>query len=210
MDAIHAGLTPVLWWASAILVVLAAALATVVLRQRREIRSLHQDESRLRFALRVSDVGVFDHDHRSGEIYRSPEFCRLYGLESDGPATKRDLVDAVHPDERDVIARAIERAHDPAGQGSFNVQHRIILPDGAIRWLELRSLTLFEGEGASRRAVRTVGTAMDCTARRTIDEALHQVVRITRIGIFDHDHENERIYWSDELREDYGFSRMNR
>jgi PAS domain S-box-containing protein len=206
MDVLHSGLAPVLWGTNAFLIVLAIALAAALIQMRREITRLRASESRLRFALRVSDIGVFDHDHCTGEIYRSPEFCGLYGLTADGSVNNGDFLQGAHLEDRDAVAQAIERAHDPQGQGLFDVQHRVVLPDGAVRWLALRSLTLFEGEGASRHAVRTVGTATDFTARKRVDEALQQVIRISRIGIYDHDQENDRIYWSPEQRQNYGFS----
>ncbi len=206
MDALHAGLTLVLWGTNAFIVAVAIALATALIRIRREVTLLREGESRLRLALRVSDIGVFDHDHRTGEIYRSPEFCSLYGLTADGAASIGEILRGAHPEDRDAVAQAIERAHDPQGEGLFDVQHRIVLPDGAVRWLAVRSLTLFEGEGACRRAVRTVGTATDFTARRRVDESLQQVIRISRIGIYEHDQENDRIYWSVEQRQNFGFS----
>ena len=38
------------------------------------------------------------------------------------------------------------------------------------------------------------------------DERLLQAVRAGGIGIFDHDHATDIIYWSPELREFYGFT----
>ena len=205
MDAAHVGLPQTLWWATVILAALSAALATTVWVRGREFRRLRDQESRWRLALEVSAVGVFDHDHLTGGIYLSPEFCQLFGVTPDGPVNSGQLLHAVHPQDREATVRAIAQAHSPQGTGIYDVQHRIVRPNGDVRWIALRSITLFEGEGESRRAARTIGTAVDFTARRGIDEALHQVVRATHIGVFDHDHEKGHIYWSDEQRRNYGF-----
>jgi PAS domain S-box-containing protein len=190
-----------------------AALAAALIRSRRENAALRITESRFSFAARVSEIGLFDHDHHTGEIYRSPELCRLYAMNADGRGTVGDFLERVHPDDRDAVSQAVVRAHDPQSEGLFDVQHRLVRSDGEVRWLSLRSLTLFEGEGASRHAVRTVGTAADITSLKRIDEALRQsgerlrqVIRVSRIGIYDHDHITDQIYWSAEQRQNYGFS----
>ncbi|MGA2189359.1 MAG: PAS domain S-box protein [Steroidobacteraceae bacterium] len=206
MNALHYGIATAVWTAGALLAVVAAGFATALIRARREIAQMRESDSRLRFALRVCDVGIFDHDHGTGAIHWSPEIYHLYGLTPDAAADTAVIVQGVHPEEREAVARAIERAHDPQSDGVFDMQHRIVLPDGTVRWLAVHALTLFEGDGASRRPVRTVGTATDFTARKRIDEALQQIVRISSIGIFDIEHHHGRIYWSAEQRQNYGLS----
>jgi hypothetical protein len=36
------------------------------------------------------------------------------------------------------------------------------------------------------------------------DELFRQVIRVSEIGIFDHDHLNDTIHWSSEQRQAYG------
>jgi signal transduction histidine kinase len=76
----------------------------------------------------------------------------------------------VHPEDREMIAAAVRRAHDPSGDGIWDVEHRIIRRDGTVRWLKERSQTFFEGEGDARRPVRTVGAVLDITERRRAEE----------------------------------------
>jgi PAS domain S-box-containing protein len=66
----------------------------------------------------------------------------------------------------------VRRAHDPAGDGSFDVEHRIVDRNGVIHWLSTQSRTHFEGEGSSRHPVRTVGAVADITERKSAEEVL--------------------------------------
>jgi len=138
---------------------------------RRAERALRLSEERLREVVRVADIGIFDHDHRTGAIYWSPEQRRIYGWGPEEPVTLEKFLACTHPADAERISKRLERAHDPAGDGLFDVEHRIVRRGGEVRWLTTRSRTFFEGEGSARRALRTVGAVLDNTARvRAEDE----------------------------------------
>lgn len=117
----------------------------------------------LQQAVYVSELGIFDHDQRNNTIYLSPRGRIINGWEPDEPATLEKFLDLIHPEDRESISSNVRRAHDPAGDGIFDVEHRIIRRDGSVRWLKQRSQTYFGGEGESRRPVRTVGVIRDIT-----------------------------------------------
>jgi signal transduction histidine kinase len=136
--------------------------------------ALRVSEERLSQAVRVSLIGIFEHDHLTNTVYLSPEMRAFFGLsvqEELVPAEQVDpprplaaaMVDFIHPDDRPRMLEALARAHDPAGDGLYDVEHRHVRRDGTIRWMTTRAQTFFEGEGAARRAVRTVGAARDIT-----------------------------------------------
>lgn len=179
--------------------------------------SLRRNEERLRQAVRVAHIGIFDHDHRSGVIYWSAETREIYGWDRDEPVRFDPPSDdststwqLVYPDDRDRVARALEQAHS-SPDGQFDIDYRILRRDGSVRWLTTRSQTFFEGEGPTRQAVRTIGALRDVTAvkeaeraLRLNEERLRQVTRLAKIGIFDHDHRTGSVYWSREARDIYG------
>jgi two-component system cell cycle sensor histidine kinase/response regulator CckA len=142
-----------------------AILAIVhdVTEQKRAEEELRSGDERLRQAVRVSGIGIFDHDHITDVHYWSPRQYELYGWPLDEPITVPAFLARLHPEDRDAIAAGIRKAHDPAGNGSFDVEHRILRSDGEIRWIATRSITLFAGEGGARRPIRTLGACRDLT-----------------------------------------------
>jgi len=131
-------------------------------------------EERLRQAVRAAGIGIYDHDHRSDVIYWSPRMREIFGWAADEPVTLERTSACVHPDDRARVAAANARAHAPDGDGAFEVECRIVRPDGEVRWVRTRGQTFFGDK--PRRAIRSVGAITDITERRAGEEkeaALH-------------------------------------
>jgi two-component system cell cycle sensor histidine kinase/response regulator CckA len=143
-----------------------AAVCRDVAESRRAQVALQTSEERLRQAVRVSQIGIYDHEQRTDRLYWSAQQRAFFGLSADEPVSLDVFLELVHPEDHGVIASAVKRAHDPAGDGSFDVEYRILRRDGVVRWLSNRGQTFFEGEGAARRPVRSVGAVVDLTERR--------------------------------------------
>lgn len=140
-------------------------------RKRAEL-ALHENEERLRQATSVSNVGIFDYDHRADSFYWSPEHRRIHGAGPDEPITLDLYLGRIHPEDRTDFMAALRRAHDPAGDGLFEAEHRLLLPNGAIRWALTRAQTYFEDEGSERYPVRTIGAALDISERKRAEAEL--------------------------------------
>jgi PAS domain S-box-containing protein len=147
-------------------------IATDITERKRAEVAIREREERLRQAVRVSQIGIFDHDHRIDTIYWSPEQRRIYGFSPDEPVTLSVFLKHLYPEDSERIAKAVRHAHDPAGDGSFDVEHRIVDRKGSLHWVSTRSSTQFEGEGSSRHPVRTVGAVVDITERKNADEKI--------------------------------------
>jgi len=160
---------------------------------------LRHSEERLRQAVRAAQIGIFDHDHGTDIHYWSPRMRQIHGWGADEPVTMPAFLAVLHPDDRSAIAAAVQRAHDPRGDGLFDVEHRIVRRDGELRWIRTRSVTIFAGEGAARHPVRTVGAIVDFTERRRADDALE----LFRQSI---ESSTDAVFW---LRDDGRFEYVN-
>lgn len=140
--------------------------------RKRAQNAVVTSEERLRQAMRIAQLGVFDHDHIPDEIYWSPELREMYGIAAEAPFTLGDMASLIHPDDAGKVIAAVRLAHDPASDGVFNVAYRICRHDGEIRWLTSQAQTYFRGEGAERHPHRTVGAVLDITEQRLAEEAL--------------------------------------
>jgi two-component sensor histidine kinase len=84
-------------------------------------------------------------------IALSPEWTLLTGL-SGAQAPAADQLDRVHPDDRDAIAQAWERAQ---AMGMFDVDVRVRVTDGGYRWFRAQALPVADAQW------RWAGTAID-------------------------------------------------
>ena len=74
-----------------------------------------------------------------------------------------------HPDDAERVARAIRRAVEE--DVDYNVEYRVIRPDGSVRWLLARGHAVKDENGSP---VRMVGVTLDITERKAIEEALRE------------------------------------
>lgn len=98
-------------------------------------------------------------------LYLSPAFGKILGIAGD--AVRPSLLDTAHPDDRKMLADALERT---GREGTdTEVVHRIRRNDGALRWVRTRGFAVRDAEG---EIYRVVGFVEDITERKLADEAL--------------------------------------
>jgi PAS domain S-box-containing protein len=162
--------------------------------KRAEI-ALRENEERLRQVIRVSHIGIFDHDHLTDAIYWSPEQRQIYGwgpdepvIGKDAPGGNRSTRDLIHALDRERTLAATRSAHESV-DGIFEIEYRIVLRDESVRWVSTRAQTLYEGTGSARRRVRTIGATQDITERKRAEESL---------ALFRHctDRSSDAIFWN--------------
>jgi len=153
------------------------AIKLDITERKKIAEALRKSEEHLRNAARIGGVGSFEHNHLTNEIYFSPLVRGFYQLNETEAATIPKILESVVPEDRDLLANTIQRAHDPKGNGKFGIEYRLRLKDGGIRWVRAMSQTTFEGEGEARHPVRTVGAIVDVTERNESEAAMRKVNR---------------------------------
>jgi PAS domain S-box-containing protein len=166
-------------------------------------------------ALDAAGIGVFEIDLASGRHHLCRRARALWGLAPGGEISRDDFLATVHRDDRPLV-RDLPAALDTDEGDGFEVVHRIVRPDGEVRWIKCRG-RLTSGTGVDGAPVhRCVGAMLDVTrrieietreriaARRTLESTatrLDLATRAARIGIHDYDIVNDTIVWDDTLRE---------
>jgi PAS domain S-box-containing protein len=144
----------------------------------RETMMSRDDQKRYRVAVDLFSLGLFDHDQMRDDLWGSSRHRALYGVSPAETLTIPRLLQGLHPDDFQIVAPAIARAHDPAGDGRFDVEHRVIWPNGEIKWIRTRSQTEFAEVEGQLRAVRTVGASADQTARKEAERERQRIVDV--------------------------------
>ncbi|MFN8374062.1 MAG: PAS domain S-box protein [Anaerolineae bacterium] len=158
-----------------------------ITERKRMLEMMRESEERLQQAVRVGNIGIFDHDHRTNAVYWSAEECRIWDLEPGTPASLTFAYERMYPDDRERVLKQAALATSPGGDGLFDVEHRILDSKGAVRWISLRAQTLFEGDGQQRRALRTIGATIDITERKHTEESLKRYnQRVSILREIDH------------------------
>jgi signal transduction histidine kinase len=117
---------------------------------------------RLQLALAASGMATWDWDVRSGSVRWSDEMGPLYGLPAGTPGVDAaTYFSLVHPEDHELI-----RAEDRTAlsrSDAYEVDFRVVLPDGTVRWLAGRGRVVERDPGGEAR--RIVGVTMDVSAR---------------------------------------------
>jgi PAS domain S-box-containing protein len=130
----------------------------------------------LELALAATQLGTWDLDLRSRRLQVSPRAAAIYGVAFDARTSVEDVRRAIegrlHPEDHERVVGAARAALDPAGDGRFEVEHRIVLADGTVRSVVDTGQVAFERSANQRRAVRLSGTLLDTPERRRAIDAL--------------------------------------
>ena len=135
-----------------------------------------QDESGelLRLAVQVGGIGIFDTDLERKRTRFSPELCVILGLPV---GTEMDYADSSRiVDKRDQAAvnAIMEAARNASDEGAWNSTHRIVRPDGVVRWISVNGRRYYGETAKGRQAVRSIGTVIDVTHLKKSEDALRQ------------------------------------
>ena len=120
-------------------------------------------EARLRQAVHVAELGIFEHDHLGDTVYFSPEHRAIYGWGPEIEPTLERIMSVAHPRDMARVGAAIARAHDPSGDGVCDIEGRLLRPNGQTRWIHTRSQTFFGSVDGRAVPVWTVGASLDIT-----------------------------------------------
>ena len=125
-------------------------------------------DARLQLMLSASGTGFWEWDIGTGALTWSDAIFRQHGLEP-GPAAPQfaAYLDTIHPDDRGAFESAIGSTMEPGGPDTFELDFRVVWPDGAVHWTHGAG-RLFRDDEA--RPVRMIGTGQDITDRRRILE----------------------------------------
>jgi PAS domain S-box-containing protein len=172
--------------------------------RRRLEESLRESEEHLRLAMSGGNIGFWEWDVNSGQTTWSRELEEIFGLDHAG--SYEAFSSRVHPD--DLAAIESERDAGVRNHKPFDLEFRILLPSGEIRWLCSRGRGQYDEKG---RIVRVVGFNMDITERIRAQETLREreqrlrfALEASRAGSWSRDARTGRVDWDDRFREIYG------
>jgi PAS domain S-box-containing protein len=154
------------------------------LEHQKQIESvLRHSEMYLAEAQRLSQTGSFGWDVSSGEILWSEESFRIYGYDKVPSVTVDMLLQRVHPEDRGLVQRTIDRASSDGKD--FDYEYRLQMPDGSIKHIHVVAHAI----GDHGKQPEFIGALMDVTAAKQAGEELRKtqtelahVMRVTTLA----------------------------
>jgi PAS domain S-box-containing protein len=136
--------------------------------RKRAEQALRRSEAYLAEAQLLSRTGSFGWIPASGDIHWSRQSYRIFEVDPAVKPTIELIYQRTHPDDLGLVRASILLAS--RDQQDFNITHRLLMPDGSVKYIHVLSHRVINEEGN----LEVVGALMDITATKQAEDALRQ------------------------------------
>lgn len=158
-------------------------IAGIAIERARSEEELKQSEAFLAETRRLTCTGGALQRVATGELIWSEEVYGIYEMDPAEPASFEGLLSRVHPDDVPFVLSEWQRSQNEGGD--FDHEHRLLFPDGRIKYLHVVASPRRDQEGH----LEYVTALQDVTQRRLAEETLRRrqvelahVSRVTTLG----------------------------
>ncbi len=131
-------------------------------------QALQESEAEFSQAQAIAHIGSWYRDLVTGELTYSDEMFRILGVDKGSfKVTPKTFMALLHPDDHDHVNEMSQI--DPSQPQDFYYEHRIVRPDGAVRYIDHHSRPVFDATG---KVIARRGTMQDITERKEAEIAL--------------------------------------
>jgi PAS domain S-box-containing protein len=143
---------------------------TLEQRVMERTEALRQSEARLAEAHRIAQLGHWDWNIQTNELWWSDEVYRIFGLTPEAfGGTYEAFLETIYPDDREMVQTTVDEALHK--NKPYNIDHRTVLPDGTSRIVHEQAEVSYDDSG---NPIRMIGTVQDITARKQAEKTLRQ------------------------------------
>ena len=143
--------------------------------QRQLAQQLEVEKARLVAAQQVAKVGSWELDLETMAVLWSAETHRIFETDPNDAVTHELFLSRVHPEDRAAVHRALMESRDQ--RGPCSIEHRVLLADGRVRFIEERWHFTLDERG---QPVRAVGTCQDISDRKLAEISVESARRRLR------------------------------
>jgi diguanylate cyclase (GGDEF)-like protein/PAS domain S-box-containing protein len=139
-------------------------------RERAANEHLRRHRDQLKAAQRIAGLGSWEIDLPTMSVGGSEELFNIFEVTvpSDGRAHYQDFLARVHPDDRAAVDAALNESINE--RRPVSIRHRLLLPDGRVKYILECCEAEFDADGAPLRAI---GTAQDITQQQQTEAQMH-------------------------------------
>jgi PAS domain S-box-containing protein len=162
-----------------------ARQAAEMIERKRVEAALQRSETYQAEAQRLSHTASWAWNVSTGDIFWSQEHFRIFGLDPEKvKPSYPSFLQYIHREDRDSVQQNFDMS--VRKNSDYEMDFRILLPDGTIKYIHSLAHPAFNESG---ELIEYIGTIIDNTERKQIDEALQKaqtelahVSRVTTLG----------------------------
>ncbi len=152
------------------------AVSDVSDRRRAEME-LRENEQRLRLALQVARLGMFELDVDAQRVKWDERSQCIFGVPGRSELGVAEAMARLHPEDLAAAHEKLERAVGNMDLPDVDMHYRVVHEDGVIRWVRVVGQAQFGG-APEDRARRVVGLISDITEQVEAERRLQQALAI--------------------------------
>jgi len=136
--------------------------------------ALEEYQRRASQAQAFTRTGVWEYNIPERTLYWSRECAAIFGMdEKQFQGRFGEFMQLVHPEDRDYVLRMSRLAGERPGNALLEYDHRIVRPDGELRWVRESAGIVRDRSG---KPLRATGFVMDITERKLVQNAYDQQI----------------------------------
>ena len=148
-----------------------ATLYALAVQRRHGETALRASEERYALAQKAARIGSWDWNVVTGQLVWSEEIEPMFGFgRGEFPGTYAAFLEAVHPDDRQLIVDSVQECIESGCD--YAIEHRIVWPDGTVRWLSETGNVIRNSEG---KAIRMLGVVQDVTVQKQAEQQIRRL-----------------------------------
>ncbi len=143
---------------------IATHIAGIAIERQRQQETLRERDARISLVAESADLAFWVLYPDETPAWMSEKGRLMYGFDSNLRLNCDLILSRVHPDDRPKVKTEYERA--ASLHGTFESEHRLLLPHGRVRWVIMRGRFLKDKEGDP---LETIGVTVDVSTRKEAD-----------------------------------------
>jgi PAS domain S-box-containing protein len=135
-----------------------------------------ESEERFRMAVQSTKLGTWEYLPHTGSLTWSDQCKKIYDVPDDLEVNFDFFSKHIHPEDADFVQQAILKAMDPVGDGSYDIQYRILrYSDHQPAWIRAQGKVYFD---VYQQPERFIGTVLDITEEKLKEQDLKESVEL--------------------------------